>query len=184
MRLKLLCWMLREDLVRRGVLVRYFKMLYMFREVVQVDLVRMIVVMLGLRYVDLLEGLFIDELGFVMLWLEVQVRCLELRKMSYMCGSENFLQVLVMGRVWMRLEVLELNRMGMDGGMLRLVLGGLGGLKVLKMLEMDVGDEVFLSGWEEQLFFFLGMIEELVLIDCKNIIGDGLRLWLFIFFEL
>nr|CDP26170.1 Putative protein of unknown function [Podospora anserina S mat+] len=178
MRLKLLCRTLREDPVRRGALVRYLKMPYMLREAAQADLARTIAVTPGLRYVDLPEGLFTDEPGFVTLRLEVQARCLELRKMSYMRGSENSLQALATGRVWTRLEVLELNRMGMDGGMLRLVLGGLGGLKALKMSEMDVGDEVFSSGWEEQLPPFPGTIEELVLTDCKNITGDGLRSWL------
>ncbi|KAK0659449.1 hypothetical protein QBC41DRAFT_47330 [Cercophora samala] len=177
-RLKLLCRTLREDPVRRGALVQFLKMPYMLREAAQADLARTIAVTPQLRYVDLPEGLFTDEPNFVTLRLEVQARCLELRKMSYMRGSENSLQALATGRVWTKLEVLELNRIGMDGGMLRLVLGGLGQLKALKMSEMEVGDEVFSSGWEEQLPPFPATIEELILTDCKNITSDGLRSWL------
>ncbi|KAK4172195.1 hypothetical protein QBC36DRAFT_79583 [Triangularia setosa] len=177
-RLKLLCRTLREDPVRRGALVQYLKMPYMLREAAQADLARTIAVTPQLRYVDLPEGLFTDEPNFVTLRLEVQARCLELRKMSYMRGSENSLQALATGRVWTRLEVLELNRIGMDGGMLRLVLGGLGQLKALKMSEMEAGDEVFSSGWEEQLPPFPRTIEELILTDCKNITSEGLRSWL------
>ncbi|KAK0739794.1 hypothetical protein B0T21DRAFT_449874 [Apiosordaria backusii] len=163
----------------KGALVQYLKMPYMLREAAQADLARTIAVTPQLRYVDLPEGLFTDEPNFVTLRLEVQARCLELRKMSYMRGSENSLQALATGRVWTKLEVLELNRIGMDGGMLRLVLGGLSQLKALKMSEMEgVGDEVFSSGWEEQLPPFPGTIEELILTDCKNITSEGLRAWL------
>ncbi|KAK4204258.1 hypothetical protein QBC40DRAFT_192262 [Triangularia verruculosa] len=178
-RLKLLCRTLREDPVRRGVLVEYLKMPYMLREAAQADLARTIAVTPQLRYVDLPEGLFTDEPNFVTLRLEVQARCLELRKMSYLRGSENSLQALATGRVWTKLEVLELNRVQMDGGMLRMVLGGLGQLKALKMEGMEgVGDELFGGGWEEQLPPFPGTVEELILTDCKNITADGLRAWL------
>ncbi|KAL2163122.1 hypothetical protein VTH06DRAFT_6958 [Thermothelomyces fergusii] len=137
-RLKLLCRTLREDPVRRGRLVHYLKMPYMLRESSQADLARTIAVTPNLRYVDLPEGLFADDPAFLTLRLEVQARCLELRKMTYTGGSENSLQALATGKVWTKLEVLELIRIEMEPGLLRHVLGCLGNLRALKLILTDV----------------------------------------------
>src|SRR5687768_7158801 len=99
-RLKLLCRTLREDPVRLGQTVEFLRMPYMLRESCQVDLAKTIAVTPNLRYVDLPEGLFTDDPSFLTLRLEVQARCLHLRKMTYMGGSERSLQALASGTVW------------------------------------------------------------------------------------
>ncbi|KAK4159387.1 hypothetical protein QBC43DRAFT_130955 [Cladorrhinum sp. PSN259] len=175
-RLKLLCRTLREDPVRRGGLVQFLKMPYMLRETSQADLARTIAVTPNLHYVDLPEGLFSDEASFMTLRLEVQARCLELRKMTYMSGSERSLQALASGRVWTKLEVLELIRIDMDPTMLRHVLANLGNLRALKISQSEsVIDETL--AWNDALPPF-PPLEEFILTDVPNITAEGLKGWL------
>ncbi|KAM7202759.1 hypothetical protein V8F20_004273 [Naviculisporaceae sp. PSN 640] len=175
-RLKLLCRTLREDPVRLGKLVRFFKTPYMLRESSPADLARTLAVTPHLRYVDLPEGLFADEPTFVTLRLEVQARCHDLRKMTYMRGSEHSLQALASGNVWTKLEVLELIRTNMDPAMLRQVLSSLRNLRALKLSDMDcVNDEVL--GWHDMLPPF-PPLEEFILTNTPYITGEGLYSWL------
>ncbi|KAM7204192.1 hypothetical protein V8F33_001827 [Rhypophila sp. PSN 637] len=175
-RLKLLSRTLREDPVRLGKLVRFFKTPYMLRESSPADLARTLAVTPHLRYVDLPEGLFADEPVYLTLRLEVQARCHDLRKMTYMRGSEHSLQALASGKVWTQLEVLELIRVDMDPAMLRQVLGGLGNLRALKLSDMDcVNDEVL--GWHEMLPPF-PPLEEFILTNTPYITGEGIYSWL------
>ncbi|KAK4105036.1 hypothetical protein N658DRAFT_556776 [Parathielavia hyrcaniae] len=175
-RLKLLCRTLREDAVRRGRLVHFLKIPYMLREACQADLARTIAVTPNLHYVDLPEGLFTDEPAFLTLRLEVQARCLELRKMTYMGGSENSLQALATGRVWTKLEVLELIRIDMEPSMLRHVLGYLGNLRALKISQTPSFTDETLA-WNEMLPPF-PPVEEFILTDIPNVTSEGLKAWL------
>ena len=175
-RLKLLCRTLREDPVRRGQLVQFLKMPYMLREACQADIARTIAVTPNLRYVDLPEGLFADEPGCMTLRLEVQARCLDLRKMTYMRGAENSLQALATGRVWTKLEVLELIRIDMEPSMLRQVLGCLSNLRALKISETEsITDETLI--WSDTLPPF-PPLEEFILTKVPNITAEGLKEWL------
>ncbi|KAK4137643.1 hypothetical protein BT67DRAFT_357897, partial [Trichocladium antarcticum] len=175
-RLKLLSRALREDPVRRGRLVQFLKIPYMLRESCQADLARTIAVTPNLRYVDLPEGLFTDEPACMTLRLEVQARCLELRKMTYMGGSEYSLQALASGRVWTNLEVLELIRIDMEPAMLRQVLGCLGNLRALKISETaSVSDETLV--WDETMPPF-PPLEEFILTNVPNVTAEGLKEWL------
>ncbi|KAL2130613.1 hypothetical protein VTI74DRAFT_6159 [Chaetomium olivicolor] len=175
-RLKLLCRTLRDDPTRRGRLVQFLKMPYMLRESCQADLARTIAVTPNLRYVDLPEGLFTDEPPFLTLRLEVQARCLELRKMTYMGGSENSLQVLASGRVWTKLEVLELIGVETEPGMLRQVLGSLGNLRALKVNQTTSFSDETLA-WSEMLPPF-PPLEEFILTNVPNVTAAGLKAWL------
>ncbi|KAK4127651.1 hypothetical protein N657DRAFT_704836 [Parathielavia appendiculata] len=175
-RLKLLCRTLREDPVRRGRLVQFLKMPYMLREACQADLARTIAVTPNLHYVDLPEGLFTDEPAFLTLRLEVQARCLELRKMTYMGGSENSLQTLATGRVWTKLEVLELIRIDMEPSMLRHVLGYLSNLRALKISQTPSFTDEALA-WNEMLPPF-PPVEEFILTNIPNVTSEGLKAWL------
>ena len=175
-RLKLLCRTLREDPVRLGRLVEFFKMPYMVRESNQADLARTIAVTPNLRYVDLPEGLFTDDPSFMTLRLEVQARCLNLRKMTYKSGSEKSLQALATGTVWTRLEVLELIRINADPTMLRQVLGCLGNLRALKISETPyINDQVL--AWNDLLPPF-PPLEEFILYDIPNLTAEGIKAWL------
>ncbi|KAK3898743.1 hypothetical protein C8A05DRAFT_37668, partial [Staphylotrichum tortipilum] len=175
-RLKLLCRALREDPVRRGRLVQFLKMPYMLRESCQADLARTIAVTPNLHYVDLPEGLFTDEPSFLTLRLEVQARCLELRKMTYMAGSEKSLCELATGRVWTKLEVLELIRIDMEPGMLRHALSYLGNLRAVKISQSaSFSDETL--AWNDMLPPF-PPVEEFILTDAPNVTSEGLMAWL------
>ncbi|KAL2269743.1 hypothetical protein VTJ83DRAFT_1927 [Remersonia thermophila] len=175
-RLKLLCRTLREDPVRRGRLVHFLKMPYMLRESCQADLARTIAVTPNLRYVDLPEGLFADDPAFMTLRLEVQARCLELRKMTYTTGSEPSLQALATGRVWPKLEVLELIRIDMEPAMMRHVLGCLVNLRALKISHATSWTDESLA-WNDLLPPFPAL-EELILTDVPNVTAEGLKAWL------
>ncbi|KAK3685537.1 hypothetical protein B0T22DRAFT_221162 [Podospora appendiculata] len=175
-RLKLLSRSLREDPVRLGKTVQFLKTPYMLRNACQADLARTIAVTPNLRYVDLPEGLFTDDPSFVTLRLEVQARCHELRKMTYMAGSEHSLQALASGTIWPKLEVLELVRVNLDPTMLRQVLGSLGNLRALKISETEcVGDETL--AWNDMLPPF-PPLEEFILNDVPNVTIEGLKGWL------
>ncbi|KAH6850771.1 hypothetical protein B0I37DRAFT_414151 [Chaetomium sp. MPI-CAGE-AT-0009] len=175
-RLKLLSRTLREDPVRRGRLVQFLKMPYMLRESCQADLARTIAVTPDLHYVDLPEGLYTDDPAFLTLRLEVQARCLELRKMTYMGGSENSLQALATGRVWTKLEVLELVRVEMEPSMMRHVLGYLGSLRALKVSQTTSFTDETLE-WNDMLPPF-PPVEEFILTDVPNVTCEGLKGWL------
>jgi len=175
-RLKLLCRTLREDPVRLGQTVQFLKMPYMLRESCQVDLAKTIAVTPNLRYVDLPEGLFTDDPSFLTLRLEVQARCLHLRKMTYMNGSEHSLQALASGTVWTHLEVLELIKINMDPALIRQVLGCLGNLRALKISQTPYISDQTLA-WSDMLPPFPAL-EEFILNDVPNVTAEGLKAWL------
>ncbi|KAL5624555.1 hypothetical protein BROUX41_004615 [Berkeleyomyces rouxiae] len=148
-RLKLLARTLREDPVRLGKLVQYLKIPYMLRESSQNDLSRTLAVLPNVKYVDLPEGLFTDDQNFATLRLEVEARCPDLRKMTYMGGSEQSLSRLAYGSVWPNLEVLELTRISLDSILTRHVISALPKLRALKVTECkNFTDQVFSNSEE------------------------------------
>ncbi|KAI5856218.1 hypothetical protein GGS23DRAFT_589054 [Durotheca rogersii] len=175
-RLSLLCRSLREDPTRLGVLVRYFKTPYMLRESSAPTLARTIAVLPNLRYVDLPEGLFSDDLAYQTLKFEVQARCPDLRKMTYACGSERSLEALSSGNVWQNLEVLELAKINMDPAVLRHVLSVLGCLRALKLSDCRVVDDNMFK-YNDMLPAFPAL-EELLLVDMTRVTSDGLVAYL------
>lgn len=172
-RLKLLCRTLRDDPTRLGKLVEYFKTPYMLRESCQADLARTIAVLPNLRYVDLPEGLFADDPAYITLRMEVQARCHQLRKMTYMAGSERSLQAVASGNIWPNLEVLELVRINVDQALLRHVMGALPKLEALKISEMtSFTDEILLH---DDMVPPFPVLQEFILTDVPNVSAEGLR---------
>ncbi|CAI4213757.1 unnamed protein product [Parascedosporium putredinis] len=160
-RLKLLCRTLRDDPTRLGA---------------RADLARTIAVLPNLRYVDLPEGLFSDDPSFSTLRLEVQARCADLRKMTYLAGAERSIELLARGNVWRNLEVLELIKLNIDPVILRHVLGALGNLRALKITEMrSFSDEVF--AFNENLPHFPALLE-LILKKTPRVTEAGLAEYL------
>jgi hypothetical protein len=175
-RLKLLSRTLREDPTRLGRHVRYFKTPYMLRESSRSDLARTIAVLPNLVYVDLPEGMFSDEPSFQTLRLEVEARCADLRKMTYMGGSEGSLTKLARGMTWRNLEVLELVRINMAPATLRHVLGALQNLRALKVTETNaMSDEIF---WEHEAMPPFPPLSELVLTKTPRVTAAGLNEYL------
>ncbi|KAI1452004.1 hypothetical protein F4805DRAFT_471201 [Annulohypoxylon moriforme] len=175
-RLHLLCRTLREDPTRLGSLVQYFKTPYMLRESSTSTLARTIAVLPNLRYVDLPEGLFSDDPAYHTLKLEVQARCPDLRKMTYIGGSERSLEALSRGNVWLNLEVLELSRISMDPAMLRHVLAMLRHLRALKVSDCRILDDDIFK-YNDTLAAFPAL-EEMILIDTPRLTSDGLVAYL------
>ncbi|KAI0201050.1 hypothetical protein F4808DRAFT_426407 [Astrocystis sublimbata] len=175
-RLHLLCRTLREDPTRLGKLVQYFKTPYMVRESSAPALARTIAVLPNLRYVDLPEGLFMDDPAHHTLKLEVQARCPGLRKMTYLAGSERSLEALARGNIWPDLEVLELGRINMDPAVLRQVIAALQHLRALKASDCKMlDDDIF--RYNDVLPAF-PPLEELILTDIPRITADGLVTYL------
>ncbi|KAI0398276.1 hypothetical protein F5Y17DRAFT_411718 [Xylariaceae sp. FL0594] len=175
-RLYLLCRTLRDDPTRLGKLVQYFKTPYMLRESSAPLLARTIAVLPNLRYVDLPEGLFMDDPAHRTLKLEVQARCPDLRKMTYLAGSERSLEALTQGNIWPRLEVLELGRIRVDPAILRQVLASLACLRALKASDCRMlDDDIFRYN---DVMPAIPPLEELVLTDVPRITADGLRAYL------
>ncbi|KAI1259348.1 hypothetical protein F5Y18DRAFT_302782 [Xylariaceae sp. FL1019] len=175
-RLHLLCRTLRDDPTRLGKLIRYFKTPYMLRESSAPMLARTIAVLPNLRYVDLPEGLFVDEPAYQTLKFEVQARCPDLRKMTYNAGSERSLESLARGSIWPNLEVLELGRIDMDPALLRQVLAVLQRLRALKATNCRMLDnDVFRYNDVMPPF---PALEELILKDVPRVTAEGLAAYL------
>ena len=171
-RLRLLRRTVRDDPTRIGKLVRFLKTPYMIRESCHVELAQTIAVLPNLQYVDLPEGMFSDEPSYATLRLEVQARCPNLRKMTYVRGSERSFAMLTSGQVWTCLEVLDLDRVDVNPMVLRGVLGCLTRLRALKVAETpSFSDEVMAS---DDGLPPLPALEELVLKDTPRITTTGL----------
>jgi hypothetical protein len=177
MRLRLLCRTLRDDQGGVALKVQYLKIPYMIRETCKADLARTVAVLPYLRYVDLPERLFVDEQNCGALRQEVQVRCPDLRKMTYPGGAERSLELLSSGQVWRNLEVLELLRLNMDPTILRQVLGYLPQLHALKVTDMKTfNDELFQPNTYLPPF---PPLKELIFDNIPNVTAEGLATYLF-----
>jgi hypothetical protein len=176
-RLKLLCRTLRNDQEGFALKVQFLKTPYMTRETCKPDLARTVAVTPNLRYVDLPEGLFMDDPSCNMLKQEVQARCPDLRKMCYMGGAEKSLELLASRTLWTNLEVLELSRLNMDPTILRRVVGSLPHLHALKVTDMKAfNDDLFRSSeylppWPP--------LTELIFENTPNLTAEGLVAYLF-----
>lgn len=137
-RLRLLCRTLQEDPRRLGALVKYFKLPYMTRETCKADIARSISATPNLLYIDLPEGVYVDDASCMAVRAEVQARCKNLRKMAYRHGSERSLASLADGYTWRNLEVLELSELQIDMATLRRVFGALPYIHKLKVSNMKL----------------------------------------------
>ena len=164
--------------MRLGRQVQFLKTPYMLRESRQADLARSIAVLPNLRYVDLPEGLFMDDPSTVTLKLEVQARCHDLRKMTYMHGAERSFKALAEGKIWRNLEVLELVKMDVDPNMLRHALAMLGNLRALKVTETKGGPHCFTDDilvYTDNQFPEIPPLVELILTNVPGVTAEGLQ---------
>lgn len=106
--------------------------------------------------------------------MEVEARCQNLRKMIYMHGSERSLERVASGQVFRNLEVLELNRIQMDGTVILHALAVLGGLRALKVTQSSIITDEMIAHENEMLPAFPAL-EELVLEKTPDITAQGLR---------
>ncbi|KAG5981487.1 hypothetical protein E4U55_002884 [Claviceps digitariae] len=171
-RLRLLRRTVRDDPTRLGKTVQFLKTPYMIRESYHVELAQTIAVLPNLKYVDLPEGMFSDEPTYATLRLEVQARCPNLRKTTFLGGAESSFSRLMSGQIWPCLEVLELRRLKVDPKILRGVLTCLPHLRALKVAETySLSDEVLAP---DENLPPLPALEELVLKDTPSLTSVGL----------
>ncbi|RFU35275.1 hypothetical protein B7463_g1071, partial [Scytalidium lignicola] len=175
-RLRLLCRTLWEDPSGFALMVLFCKTPYMTRETCKPDLARIVAVAPNLRYIDLPEGFYTDDASCNTLKQEVQGRCPDIRKMSYMRGAEKSLEQLTTGMLWRNLEVLELSHINMDPTIIREVLGALPYLRALKIKNMEsFTDDIFgQHDYLPPLPYFV----ELVFEDTPNVTADGIVAYL------
>lgn len=157
--------------------MEYFKLPYMLRESSQPDLARTIAVLPNLRYVDLPEGLYHDDSSYITLRMEVEARCQNLRKMTYMHGSERSLERVANGQIFRNLEVLELKGISTDPAVILHALSVLGGLRALKIVDSKVVTDEMLAHTNEMLPAFPAL-EELILENVPGVTAQGLQLYL------
>lgn len=146
----------------------------MLRESSQADLARTIAVLPHLRYVDLPEALYHDDNSYITLRMEVEARCMNLRKMTYMHGAERSLERVASGQVFRNLEVLELNNIQMDPTIILQALSMLGGLRALKIVDSHVLTDEMIAHDNEMLPAFPAL-KELILERVPDITAAGLQ---------
>lgn len=149
----------------------------MLRESSQPDLARTIAVLPNLRYVDLPEGLYHDDSSYITLRMEVEARCQNLRKMTYMHGSERSLERVANGQIFRNLEVLELRNIATDPTIILHALSVLGGLRALKIVDSNVATDDMLAHTNEMLPAFPAL-EELILEKVPGVTAQGLQMYL------
>ncbi|KFY64230.1 hypothetical protein V496_03405 [Pseudogymnoascus sp. VKM F-4515 (FW-2607)] len=143
-RVRLLCRALRDDTLGLGSLLLLLKTPYMTRETCKGDLARIVAVAPNLRYADFPDGFFTGDPSCATLRQEVELRCLDLRKMSYSHGAEKALEDVAGGYLWHNLEVLDLSGLAVDPTTVRFALGSLRKLHTLNVKDMpSFSDEIF-----------------------------------------
>ncbi|KAH8654122.1 hypothetical protein BGZ60DRAFT_473260 [Tricladium varicosporioides] len=175
-RLRLLTRTLRENQRSYALSVQFLKTPYMTRETCKPDLARSVAVCPNLRYIDLPEGCYTDDPGCHTLKQEVQGRCPDIRKMSYMGGAERSLELLIGGNLWRNLEVLELSRLTMDPKILRQALGSLPCLRALKVTDMKLFNDQLLQ-YNDYLPPFPAL-NELIFENTPNVTVEGMIAYL------
>ncbi|CZT50815.1 related to F-box domain protein [Rhynchosporium secalis] len=171
-RLKFLARTLHDNKGGFALNVRYLKTPYMTRETCKPDLARIVACCPSLRYVDLPEGVFQDDPSCTTIKQEVQGRCPELRKMTYVRGAERGLKMLASGHQWHNLEVLELGKLNVDPTILRQALGSLPNLHALKVTDMiSFHDQLFQHSDYLPPF---PALDEMIFENIPNLTADGL----------
>ncbi|KAF4612543.1 hypothetical protein G7Y89_g15589 [Cudoniella acicularis] len=175
-RLRLLCRTLRDNSGTYGLSVQFFKTPYMTRETSKADLARIVAVCPNLRYIDLPEGFYTDDPSCNTLKQEVQGRCPDIRKMTYIGGSERSLEFLASGTLWRKLEVLEFSRLNMDPKILRQALGSLPYLRALKVTDMKLFNDQLLEHNDYLPPF--PPLDEMIFENVPNVTVEGLAAYL------
>lgn len=143
MRMRLLYRTLQEN-ERVACLVQFLKMPYMTRETCKADLARLVSLTPELRYCDVPEGVFSDDVSCAGLKAILYARCSELRKMAWTTGSEKNFVDLWAQTPWRNLEVVNLTSLRIENADLVRVLNSLPALQDLALKGLPwISDAVF-----------------------------------------
>ncbi|WPH03732.1 Hypothetical protein R9X50_00661500 [Acrodontium crateriforme] len=173
-RLALLCRTVRErpNLASQ---VLILKLPYMTRETAKGDLARTVSALPNLRYVDLPDGFFTGDPSCLPLRQELQSRCPDIRKMSYMAGSEETFELLA-HRYWTSIQILELDSLAIEPMTLRIVLASLPTLHELTLSNLPwLDDGIFQSSMQLPEF---PPLQVLKLDNTPNVTSQGLTTYL------
>ena len=121
--------------------VQYLKIPYMTREVCIADMARTVSVLPNLRYVDLPDGFYEDDLSSNTLRQELQARCGGIRHMKFAGGAERSFQMLALARQWPNLEALELLQLAVDPTTIVDVFASLKALRHIKFTSFQSLDD-------------------------------------------
>lgn len=112
--------------------VQYLKTPYMTREACMAELAWTVSVLPNLRYVDLPDEYYSDDLSANTLKQELQARCRDLRQMKYLAGAESSFQTLAQTRYWPNLEAIELVHLAVEPATIVDVFASLPALRQVK----------------------------------------------------
>lgn len=157
-----------------AMLVWLLKIPYMTRETCKQDLARLVSLLPNLRYVDLPDGIYHDDSSCASLKAILYTRCPDLRKMTWLAGSEKNFVDLWSEPPWLSLEIVELSGMKVENESLVQVLASLPNLKHLKLKSMEwTSDDVF-----DPTFGQFPVVENLELEGETSLTIDGLSKYL------
>lgn len=157
-----------------AMLVWLLKIPYMTRETCKQDLARLVSLLPNLRYVDLPDGIYHDDSSCASLKAILYTRCPDLRKMTWLAGSEKNFVDLWSEPPWPSLEIVELSGMKVENESLVQVLASLPNLKHLKLKSMEwTSDDVF-----DPTFGQFPAVENLELEGETSLTIDGLSRYL------
>ena len=152
--------------------VLFLKLPYMTRESCKPDLARAVSALPNLRYVDLPEGVYVDEPASNTLKTELQSRCPDIRKMRYAAGSERSFAKLSQSRYWQSLEILEVSHLAVEPSGLLYSLASFPAIQELRLEGISLlDDSVFQSGLQN---LAIPPLKKLHLEDARNVSIDGI----------
>lgn len=155
--------------------VQILKLPYMTRETAKGELARAVSALPNLQYADLPDGFYSGDQSCLALRHELQMRCPEIRKMTYKAGSEDALELLAQ-RHWQNLEILELDALALEPATLRIVLASLPTLHELTLSDMAwIDDSIFQP--TPQLPDF-PPLQALKMTNIPNVSAEGLKMYL------
>ena len=148
----------------------------MTRESCKADLARAVWALPNLRYIDLPEGVYVDEPASMTLKSELQSRCPDIRQMKYAAGAERTFAKLSQTRLWQNLEILEISHLAIEPTTLSYALASFPALHELKLVGVPLlDDSVFRT---EEQGFSIPPLTKLVLQDAPNVSVEGLMAYL------
>ncbi|KAG0133768.1 hypothetical protein HOY82DRAFT_482249 [Tuber indicum] len=158
-------------------LTQFLKMPYMARETYKQDLAWLVSLLPNLRYVDLPDGVYQDDSSCSSLKAILYTRCPDLRKMSWVGGSEKSFVDLWIEPPWLGLEVVEITGMKVENQDLVQVLSSLPHLIHLKMKSMPWTTDAIFDSTATNVGLFPAL-QTLAIEDTSSITIDGLKTYL------
>ncbi|KAI9712582.1 MAG: hypothetical protein M1828_001683 [Chrysothrix sp. TS-e1954] len=152
--------------------IQLVKLSFTTRETAGAVLTRLVSLLANVRYVDLPEGFYKADQATAVLRHEMQARCPNVRKMTYMTGAEHMFEKHAHDAVWSNLEVMEIRGLNISASAFRTVMGAFSALRELIISNVKSLDD---SAFETSSSLpGLPLIRKLVLEDMPLVSSAGL----------